>query len=44
MKQEPLAKVERFAFYERAKKAFAIVGAGELRTYGCVIVKKGVIL
>jgi L-fucose mutarotase len=40
----PLTKIERFAFYERAKKAFAIVATGELRPYGCVIVKKGVIL
>jgi L-fucose mutarotase len=39
----PLAKIERFAFYERAKKAFAIVATGEQRTYGCIIIKKGVI-
>ena len=43
-KSSPLAKIERFAFYERAKKAFAIVATGELRTYGCVVIKKGVIL
>ena len=42
-KSSPLAKIERFAFYERAKKAFAIVATGELRPYGCVIIKKGVI-
>jgi L-fucose mutarotase len=40
----PLAKIERYAFYERAKNAFAIIATGELRTYGCVIIKKGVIL
>jgi L-fucose mutarotase len=39
-----MGKLERFAFYERAKKAFAIVATGELRTYGCVVIKKGVIL
>jgi L-fucose mutarotase len=39
-----LAKIERFAFYERAKKAFAIVATGELRPYACVIIKKGVLL
>jgi L-fucose mutarotase len=39
-----LAKIERYAFYERAKSAFAIIATGELRPYGCVIVKKGVVL
>jgi L-fucose mutarotase len=39
-----LAKLERYAFYERAKSAFAIIATGELRPYGCVIVKKGVVL
>jgi L-fucose mutarotase len=43
-KSSPMGKLERFAFYERAKKAFAIVATGELRTYGCVVIKKGVIL
>jgi L-fucose mutarotase len=40
----PLTKIERHAFYERAKQAFAIIATGELRTYGCIIIKKGVIL
>ena len=35
--------VERFAFYERAKSAFAIVPTGERRFYGCFIFKKGVV-
>jgi len=43
-KHVPLVKIERHAFYERAKEAFAIIATGEQRTYGCVIVKKGVIL
>ncbi len=34
--------MERFAFYERAKKAYAIVLTGETRKYGNVILKKGV--
>lgn len=38
-----LGRVERFAFYERAKAAFAIVATGETRLYGCLILKKGVI-
>ncbi len=43
-KPVPLVKVERHAFYERARQSFAIIATGELRTYGCVIIKKGVIL
>ena len=35
--------VERFAFYERSKKAFAVVGTGEAAQYANVILKKGVI-
>ena len=35
--------LERFAFYERAKAAYAIVQTGETRLYGNIILKKGVI-
>ena len=35
--------VERFAFYERAKKAFAIVATGEEALYANVILRKGVV-
>ena len=35
--------VERFAFYERAKKAFAVLMTGETVKYGNIILKKGVI-
>ena len=35
-------RVERFAFYERAKKAFAVVMTGETAKYGNIILKKGV--
>jgi L-fucose mutarotase len=38
-----LASLERFAFYERAKTAYAIVATGEARLYGNVILKKGII-
>ena len=38
-----LAKLERFAFYQRARAAFAIVATGERRLYGNIILKKGVI-
>jgi L-fucose mutarotase len=39
----PMAGVERFAFYDRAKQAYAVVATGERRFYGCFILKKGVI-
>ncbi|HUW40874.1 MAG TPA: L-fucose mutarotase [Rectinemataceae bacterium] len=39
----PIARVERFAFYERARKAFAVVMTGETVKYGNIILKKGVI-
>ena len=35
--------VERFAFYDRVKTAFAIVHTGELQPYANVILKKGVL-
>jgi L-fucose mutarotase len=35
--------VERFEFYERAKKAYAIVATTEKGAYGCMIIKKGVV-
>ncbi|MDI3548823.1 MAG: L-fucose mutarotase [Halanaerobiales bacterium] len=35
--------VERFAFYERAKKAYAIVATGESALYANIILKKGVV-
>lgn len=38
-----LGKLERFAFYDRARTAFAIVQTGETRLYGNIILKKGVI-
>ncbi len=38
----PIARIERFAFYDRARQAFAIVMTGETAKYGNVILKKGV--
>ena len=38
----PLQRLERFAFYERARQAFAIVMTGEMAKYGNIILKKGV--
>ncbi|XP_066535799.1 fucose mutarotase [Hoplias malabaricus] len=41
--QANLTTLERFAFYERAKNAFAVVATGETALYGNIIIKKGVI-
>ena len=35
--------LERFAFYERAKKAYAVVVTGEGAIYANIILKKGVV-
>lgn len=35
--------MERFAFYERAKKAYAIVATGETAIYANILLKKGVV-
>ena len=35
--------IERFAFYERAKTAFAVVATGEEAIYANIILKKGVV-
>ena len=38
-----LGALERFAFYDRAKSAFAVIQTGETQLYGNIILKKGVI-
>ncbi len=38
-----MARLERFAFYEAAKKSFAVVRTSEFRPYGCFIFTMGVI-
>jgi L-fucose mutarotase len=38
----PIAYLERFAFYERTRQAFAVVMTGETAKYGNIILKKGV--
>ena len=37
-----IARIDRFAFYERAKAAYAVVMTGETAKYGNIILKKGV--
>ncbi|HEX8667551.1 MAG TPA: RbsD/FucU domain-containing protein [Allosphingosinicella sp.] len=39
----PIEAVERHAFYERARGAFAVVATGEARLYGNLLLRKGVI-
>jgi len=46
-KHEPGTKIEhieRFAFYDRARKAFATVATSEKALYACCIIKKGCLL
>ena len=38
----PIARIDRFEFYDRAKKAFAVLMTGETAKYGNIILKKGV--
>lgn len=40
---QPPDTLERFAFYEAAKACFAIVQTGERRSYGNVILTKGIV-
>jgi len=37
-----VARLERFAFYAQARRAFAVVMTGETAKYGNIILKKGV--
>ena len=39
----PMISIERFAFYERAKQAYAVIQTHERRFYGCFAFRKGVI-
>lgn len=42
-RSRPMMSVERFAFYDLAKSAFAVIQTGERRFYGCFMFRKGVI-
>jgi L-fucose mutarotase len=35
--------IERFAFYDKARAAYAVIQTGERRFYGCFALRKGVI-
>jgi L-fucose mutarotase len=38
-----MGSIERFAFYDLAKKSYCVIQTGERRFYGCFAFKKGVI-
>ncbi len=42
-KSWPMISIERYAFYERAKKAYCVIQTGERRFYGCFAFRKGVV-
>jgi L-fucose mutarotase len=42
-KPRPMVPVERFAFYDMARKSYAVIQTGERRFYGCFMFRKGVI-
>lgn len=41
--RDVIGKIERFAFYEEAKKAYAIIATGESALYANVMLQKGVV-
>lgn len=41
--QDEPEMIERFAFYERAKKAYAVIATGEEAIYANILLKKGVV-
>jgi L-fucose mutarotase len=36
--------IDKFVFYERARKAYAVIATGELALYANIILKKGVVV
>ena len=42
--EKAIGTVERFAFYEEAKKAYAIIATGEKALYANIIIQKGVVV
>jgi L-fucose mutarotase len=42
-KSWPMGTIERYAFYERAKKAYCVIQSSDRRFYGCFLFKMGVI-
>lgn len=38
-----MVPIERFAFYDLAREAYAVIQTGERRFYGCIMLRKGVV-
>ena len=38
-----MSEIERFAFYERTRKAYAVIATSEMALYANIILKKGVV-
>jgi L-fucose mutarotase len=43
-KKKEIESIERFAFYERAQKAYAVIATSETARYANIILKKGVVM
>ncbi len=43
-KANKISTIERFAFYEKAKDAYAVIATGEKALYANIILKKGVVV
>ena len=43
LKPDAIRRIERFAFYEEAKKAYAVISTVETAAYGNIILSKGVV-
>ncbi len=42
--EKAFCEVERFEFYERAKKAYAVIATGETAIYANIMLQKGVVI
>lgn len=42
--QKAIGSIERFAFYEEARKAYAVIATGESALYANIILQKGVVV
>lgn len=40
----PMSEIERFAFYDRTKEAYAVIATSESALYANIILKKGVVV
>ncbi|NKB29480.1 MAG: ribose ABC transporter [Rhodobacteraceae bacterium] len=41
--ERAMVGIERFAFYDMARDAYAVIQTGERRFYGCIMLRKGVV-